>query len=281
MGWCVAAANGWSAEPPAVRDEDTVTKPSWANLGAAVAPETYRLFPGDLVLISVADQPDLTTQMRVPDDGGISFPLIGIIDQVKGRTIRDVRVEIGTRLLDGFLRRAEVSVSIVQPAPRPVFVTGAVGKSAAIECPPFQTITAVQAIAQAGGLAADADRGAIRIMRDDQKGGQVEVPFNDVAVLVLQPGDVILVPRLDRIHVLGKVNHAGPVELPQGQPLTLSKAISQAGGFDRFAIQERVQLLRAGEPSRSFDVEAVLNGKSVDDPLLKAGDLVFVPESRW
>ena len=52
-----------------------------------------------------------------------------------------------------------------------------------------------------------------------------------------------------------------------------------AGGFDRFAVDDAVHLLRPGEPPKTIDVEAILHGRSPDLPIAP-GDTVFVPEGR-
>ncbi len=92
----------------------------------------------------------------------------------------------------------------------------------------------------------------------------------------------MIVPRLDRVYIIGRVREAGAVNLPAQQQLTVSKAISLAGGFDRFAKQDAVQLLRAGDKVRIVQVREILGGDSDQrDPVLKPGDTVFVPESRF
>jgi protein involved in polysaccharide export with SLBB domain len=70
------------------------------------------------------------------------------------------------------------------------------------------------------------------------------------------------------------------VPVPADEHLTVSKAISLAGGFGRFARETSVQLVRRGEQPVVVDVQAVLAGRA-EDPVLRAGDTVFVPESRF
>ena len=61
-----------------------------------------------------------------------------------------------------------------------------------------------------------------------------------------------------------------------------AKAISIAGGFDKYAKEAEVQLIRAGQKVRSVDVRGILDGSAgVEDLPLKPGDTVFIPEGRF
>jgi polysaccharide export outer membrane protein len=245
------------------------------------------LAPGDLVAITVYDHPDLTTTLRVPAAGALDLPLIGAVDGVAGRTPDDLADEVRRRLADGYVRDPHVAATVTVYAPRNAYVLGAVARPAAVALDPFATTGALQAVAASGGFAADADRAAAQVVRDDGRGGKtaLRLPADEAAALVgdvaLEPGDLVIVPRLDRAFVTGQVAHPGPIELPSDEPLTVSKAISLAGGFDRFAKQATVQLIRPGQAARTIDVRAILSGKRQDDAVLKPGDLVFVPESRF
>jgi protein involved in polysaccharide export with SLBB domain len=99
----------------------------------------------------------------------------------------------------------------------------------------------------------------------------------------------------DMAWVVGQVRDVGPQELSKVQPLTVSQAIMRAGGFGDFADQRKVKLIHRGAPvadngngppanlgsAKDFqviDVKSVFDGKSVVDPVLKAGDYVIVPK---
>jgi protein involved in polysaccharide export with SLBB domain len=101
---------------------------------------------------------------------------------------------------------------------------------------------------------------------------------NDV---VLAPGDIVVVPRLDRIFILGQVKRPGAVDMPSQGTLTVSKAIGLAGGVDRFGKDSDVQLIRGGKAIKEVDVHKVLGGGKGEDPTLQPGDTVFVPETRF
>ena len=51
-----------------------------------VAQADYRLAPGDAIRIQVFQNPDLTVEARVSENGGIRYPLIGLV-QVGGLAV--------------------------------------------------------------------------------------------------------------------------------------------------------------------------------------------------
>src|SRR5262245_46058883 len=63
----------------------------------AAASSSYRLQPGDVVDISVWKEENLTRQVLIRSDGGISFPLVGDLS-VEGSTIAELQIELERRL---------------------------------------------------------------------------------------------------------------------------------------------------------------------------------------
>ncbi len=252
-------------------------------------PAGYRLGPGDQIHIDVFAEPDLATAVRITAHGLLSMPLIGEV-AVIGRPVEDIAAEIQRRLEDGYVRHAPVSVMVVEYAVRLAYVMGSVNHQCAITLDPFSPTTAMQAIGKAGGFQTDANRRGTQVVRDDPEHAAKKLrlmvqtaatPEAEVKDIVLLPGDMVVVPQLDRIIVTGRVKITGALNLTGIDHLTLSKAISFAGGFDTYAKQTQVQLIREGEAIRVIDVQALLNGQRGDDPILLPGDTVVVPESRF
>jgi polysaccharide export outer membrane protein len=252
----------------------------------------YAIYPGDQMKVSVFDHPDLSLVLHIPSNGRITFPLIGEIKDLVGRPVEDVEREIKRRLEDGYITEAIVTISFIEFGPRNAFVMGDVKKPSAVPLSPFAPTTALQAISTAGGFSDEANRSGAHVIRDDPAHpGQkiaLPVPSGDhgdalTGDVTLNPGDIIIVPRLDRIFIIGQVQKPGAIELPgQDGALTVSKAIGMAGGFDRFGRQDEVQLIRDGKTMVVVNVRDVLAGKkNANDPQLRPGDTVFVPETRF
>jgi polysaccharide export outer membrane protein len=291
MDLCRAAAFGAALLLATVLPAAEADKPAEtpAPGPAATAPDpSYTLYPGDRMQINVFDHPDLTVIIHVPTNGIISFPLIGDVTGLVGRTVENLRGELKRRLEDGYITEANITVSFLEFGPRNAYLMGNVANPSAVPLNPFTPTTALQAISKAGGFTEGADRSSVRVVRDDPATGKktaLPVPAGDTdasADVVLKPGDLIVVPRKDRIFILGQVKRPGAVDLPGQEALTVSKAISLAGGFDRFGRQDEVQILRAGAQVRLVDVKRILAGDHrIEDPPLKPGDTVFVPETRF
>lgn len=276
-----------AADAPSPGAGGAVTTPS------AQAAGDYRLTPGDLVRFEVFNQPDLTVTTRVPESGGFAFPLIGDLADVVGRPVAQVVTEIKTRLEADYLRHAQVTASIVEMAPRTIYVLGSVANQNAIPLPPYARTTAMQAIGQAGGFLPDADLNGVVVIRDDAQHPGVKISLPVLAAaqpdrltndIVLQPGDMINVPRLgvQRVYVTGKVRNSGAFTIPANEQLTVSKAITLAGGFEQFARRDQVQLIRVGERMQVINVQGILSGEiTLPEPTLGAGDTINVPDSRF
>ncbi len=85
-----------------------------------------------------------------------------------------------------------------------------------------------------------------------------------------------------RIYFLGAVRSQGAREFAPDGTITVSKAILIAGGFGDFADQKKVQLIRRLPDGKSqitvVNVANLLKGKPGIDPVIKAEDMIRVPE---
>ncbi len=290
--------------PPGAGGPTTVEPlPMTAN---RVAADDDILLPGDLISVEVYGQNDLSTTVRVPARGGVVFPLVGQVDGLVGVTAERLSIRLRELYERDYLQQAVVTVTIRERMKRRAFVMGSVARPSAIELASGVSVSALRAISECGGFLEEANRRAIEVVREDPASGEIAVlvmdsegtlsavnPLTSSSVIGsvtttlptdigLRPNDLVIVPRLDRVYILGQVNRPGAVSLPSSDGLTLSKAISLASGFDRFARDGEVQLLRAGMPARTIDVGAILDGgDGGEDPVLKPGDTVYVPARRF
>ena len=67
---------------------------------AAQVVRPYLLGAGDIVKISVFQNPDLSVETRISDTGGITFPLVGALDMT-GLTVTQAEQKIATALKAG------------------------------------------------------------------------------------------------------------------------------------------------------------------------------------
>lgn len=154
----------------------------------------YRLGAGDLIEISVYDEPDLSLKVRIGLSGKISFPLLGDVE-VAGLSPKDVELHLLERLKGPYLVDPSVTVSIVEY--RPFYVTGEVEKPGSYAFHPGLTVD--KAISVAGGFTERASKGKIYVIHDGARGtaaSESKKRRKSVKLYdVVQPGDVITVEQ--------------------------------------------------------------------------------------
>lgn len=127
---------------------------------ATVANASYLLGPGDSIKISVYNEPDLLTEVKIDKTGLVYFPFLDDI-QVIGMTTAKVEKTIRDGLAGDYIIDPQVSVSIVSY--RPFFIHGQVVKPGGY---PYQEdLRLDKAIALAGGLAPRASKTEWKITR--------------------------------------------------------------------------------------------------------------------
>lgn len=153
----------------------------------------YRLGAGDLISISVYDEPDLSLELRIGLSGTISYPLLGDVD-VQGLSPKQLEVKLLEKLKGPYLVDPSVSVSIMEY--RPFYVTGEVEKPGSYSFHPGLTVE--RAISIAGGFTERASKNRIYVVQDnmgeDADGKSIK---KDKAKLadVVRPGDVITIEQ--------------------------------------------------------------------------------------
>jgi polysaccharide export outer membrane protein len=174
--------------------------PLWAN--TPTVDEDYQLQPGDTVRIQIYQEPDLDREIRVSKEGEIFLPLIGRL-LVRGETVW--RVEQAVHLLYDHkcLVNPQVNITVVKYRQRTVNVMGAVNSPQAIDYPPEQPLTLLDAIARAGGFNRYANHKAVRLTRTFSDGHKENFTINADQLIsgrkadnwVLLSDDVIYVPE--------------------------------------------------------------------------------------
>lgn len=266
----------------------------------AVRPD-YVLGPNDQILIRAAGAPEINDRpFRINAEGQLDLPIIGKV-QAAGQTIQNLENEIMKRLRE-FVREPQVYISLVQFRSEPVFFVGDFRNPGVYPLQGSRTL--VEMLTAVGGILPSAGR-RIRITRREEYGkiplaqaiedrekklGYVDISLesltrnvNPEEDIVLQPYDIISAEAAEKVYVMGEVARSASLELGQRQSISISQALTEAGGLTPFASIERVRVLRpmAGTNQRAeilIDVKEVLMGRRGDFPLLP-NDVVYVPRS--
>ena len=115
----------------------------------------YTIGSGDLLNISVFDVPELSRDVRVNQSGSISIPLVPTRVHVAGLTeIQAQQVIADVLQADGLVSHPEVSVLVKEHKSRPITIVGAVSHPMVYDAD--QSVTLLEALAEAGGITNDA-----------------------------------------------------------------------------------------------------------------------------
>jgi len=152
----------------------------------------------DVLRVTVWQHPDLSVEVPVRSDGMISVPLLDDV-RAAGRTPEGLKEAI-TEQLSAFISQPDVTVIVVSPDSQVVTVVGGVEASGPV--PLRRSMGVLEAVAAAGGFSAWANKGGIRVIRTVE-GERVVYAFDYKAYLtgqpdaelLLQPGDVVVVPE--------------------------------------------------------------------------------------
>lgn len=240
------------------------------------------LAPGDQVSISVYGNPELSVDASVSLDGTVNLPLIGKVN-VQDQTITEAESAIENRFVEGgFLRKAQVDLTLISSINNQVSLLGAVGKSGKYPIGPGVE-NLFDLIALSGGIPQIASDELIVLRK--QNGVYQRLFFNlDKLItegtseqlnderLKLQPADLIYVEYAPVFYTYGEVGNAS---FPIKENIILQQALSMAGGLSKIADDDDIKIKRLGENGKYQILKAEM------DTLIKPNDIIIVEESLF
>jgi polysaccharide export outer membrane protein len=158
-----------------------------SSLAVAQQTTSYVLAPGDQVTISVFDEPDLSMEFTLSDNGVLSYPFLGEI-RVAGLTMSELEKLIADGLRGDYLINPDVIVAI--KLYRQFYLNGEVNRPGGYAYQPGLTLE--KALALASGLSPRAARNKIVVKRATELSG---VAVNIKMSEPVYAGDVITVPQ--------------------------------------------------------------------------------------
>jgi polysaccharide export outer membrane protein len=268
-----------SAQPVApARTAPPTAAPAAPAVAAAAAPE-YRLGAGDIVRITVYQNPDLTLETRIAESGIVSYPLLGQV-VLGGRTVGAAERAIADGLRNGnFVRQPQVTVMLLQVRAHQASVLGQVNRPGryALE----QTdLRLSDLLAMAGGVALG---GADTVVLTGTRNGQplrVELDLPALFAgsgrdkdLPVENGDVVWVDRQPLVYIYGEVQRPGAMRLERD--MTLMQVLAAGGGLTVRGTEKGIRVHRRGTDGK---VQVMQPGL---DDRVKDGDVVYVRESLF
>ena len=245
---------------------------------AGVAPE-YRLGQGDVVRITVYQNPDLTLETRVTEAGVISYPLLGNI-RIGGLSVTAAEKLVADGLRGGnFVKQPQVNVVVVQVRGNQANVLGQVNRPGRypIEAADMRL---TDLLAAAGGTSAG---GSDVVIVTGTRNGQrfrVEVDLPGLFTanakdtdLLIQNGDVVWVERQPLVYIYGEAQRPGPMRLERG--MTLMQALSSGGGLTPRGTEKGIRVHRKAADGSVIVITPPMDARMQD------GDVVYVRESLF
>jgi protein involved in polysaccharide export with SLBB domain len=165
-------------------DSDPTPIVPTAAAGSGSPGDSNKLGPNDRLRVTVFGQPTLTGEYTLDGNGVLAFPLIGNVP-ANGVTTNQLQQAIAAKLEPDYMLNPNVSAEIVTR--RPFYVIGEVQKPG--NYPYVSDMTAVNAIAMAGGFTRRAKKNDFYIRRLNKDGKAVRIEAN--AGTVLQAGDTL------------------------------------------------------------------------------------------
>ena len=237
----------------------------------------YRLGPGDTVRVQVYQNPDLTLETRVTENGMITFPLIGSV-KIGGLTVAAAERVIADALrLGGYIKQPQVTVMPVQIRNNQVSVLGQVNRPGRY---PLETLNTnvSEVLAIAGGTAPGGADIAIVTGTRDGKPFRKEIDIAGMFLdnkmqdnLLVANGDVIYVHRAPTFYIYGEVQRPGPQRVERN--MTIREALALGGGPTEHGSELNLSLYRRGP-----DGKVVSSTPDLSDPV-RTDDVIYLSGS--
>ena len=250
-------------------------------LQALGSSDEYRLGGGDLINVSVFQNPDFNGDRRVSENGQITFPLVGAVP-VGQLTIQEAEQMLASRLSAGqFVVSPQVSIVPIEMRSAQISVIGLVSKPGRYPLESRNT-KLTDALSMAGGIIQSAP--SVSLNGGDQvvlKGTREGIAFSrtinvreiflkgkDELDIQVRGGDTIYVGRAPQYYVYGEVQRPGVYKIETD--MTVRQALAQAGGLTLRGSQNGIQIYRKDDEGK----EIVVN-PDLDQPLLDNDTLFF------
>lgn len=159
----------------------------------------YRIGAGDILRVSVWQNPELSSRVTVRPDGAVTLPLIDEVS-LGGKTVAEANHDVSERYRRFIAAENHVTVSVEEIHSYRVYVLGRVAHPGEFEG--RTQVSVLQALALAGGPTRMADTGHIVVLHRERTGGlrRYLLSYDDVQNgrlemnFALGTGDTVIVP---------------------------------------------------------------------------------------
>jgi polysaccharide export outer membrane protein len=239
----------------------------WTVAGAVLAQAGEKLGVGDAVRVSVFQQPDLTLDTRIGENGAISMPLVGQV-KIAGLTTTAAGAQIADALKRGkYLNNPQVNVALTTLRSRQVSVLGMVARPGRYPLDETSSNLA-DVIAAAGGVLATGAE-SVTVTRGGKE-QRVELLGKSFA---LQGGETVYVERAPVFYIYGEVTRAGAYRVESN--MSVMQAIAAGGGITPRGSDRRLKLRRAAADGKWIETDVGLQDR------IRPDDVIYVKEALF
>jgi polysaccharide export outer membrane protein len=250
-----------------------------ANVSAQERQPEYQLGSGDTIRITVFQNPDLTVETRVTENGTISYPLVGSV-RVGGMTIPAAEQTIAKALRDGnYIQQPQVNIVLLQNRGNQVSVLGAVTRPGRFPLETFD-MRLSEVLAVAGGIA---QTGSDVVILTGTRSGkslrkEIDIPAMFLSNkleddIVVAGGDVIYVPNQPVFYIYGLVQRAGSFRIERD--MTVRQALAQGGGPTERGTERGLVIFRRGAAGKIESLRPDLAD------VVRPNDVLYVQQSLF
>jgi polysaccharide export outer membrane protein len=239
----------------------------WMLAAPAHAQLGEKLGVGDAVRVTVFQQPDLTLETRIADNGTISMPLVGEV-RIAGLSTAGAAAQIADALKRGkFLNKPQVHVAVTTVRSRQVSVLGMVARPGRYALDETSSQLA-DVIAAAGGILPTGSE-TVTVTRDGKE-HRVELLGKG---LQLQGGETVYVERAPVFYIYGEVTRAGAYRVEPN--MSVMQAIAAGGGITPRGSDRRLKLRRATANGKWIETDVSLQER------IRPDDVIYVKEALF
>lgn len=240
-------------------------------------PKSYRLGPGDEVIIDIWGVSEDNIRQQISPDGRIMISQLGPV-YLNGLTVEEANQQlknIFAKKYSGVGSDTDINLTLGQIRSIQIDVFGEVKRPGTFRISPFSN--AFHALYNAGGINDIGSLRDIEIYRNGKKISSIDVydflfKGKDVGNVRLQEGDVIRVPPYtELVNIEGNVKRPMYYELKPNE--SLAKLIEYAGGFSGDAYSDVVRVLRLNGLEKELNTIDKIDYSSY---MLRDGDVVSV-----
>ncbi len=237
----------------------------------------YLLGPGDTVRITVYNNPDLSTETRVSQEGNLTFPLLGAVP-VGGLSVAQTEKKLSSLLVEGgFVKQAQVNIIVTQFASQQVSLLGDINKPG--RYPLENASTLFEVIAMAGGISPNGSDIVTVLSKQEGKTEKHDYDLPDLLLkgegtgIMLNANDIIYVPHAPMFYIYGEVQRPGQFRLERN--MTVVQALAAGGGLTMRGTERGLSI----KHRNAAGVLETIAAKA--DDLLKKDDVLWVRESLF